>query len=126
MSAVAADFSIIEGVLVFDPIWLDIKGCEKICRFTVGQDEERQEKNGNLIFTNRNISVLATSRLAEYCQQFLKNGEKVLIKGIYKNQRIRNLSGNIETHQYLEARSIELITTKKKIGDLPRTKKQAA
>lgn len=104
------NFSIVEGNLVKDPEVKMVTNGNALCKFRIGSNRTRINKEGEKVEESGFFDVTTWAKLAEICGKYLKKGSKVLVSGILKQDQWVTDDGQTRSRIYIEGREVNFLS----------------
>ncbi len=114
---------ILIGRLGKDPELKYTPGGTPVARFTVATDEVFKDRAGEQQRRTEWHTIVAWSRLAEICGEYLTKGKQVYIEGSIRSRQWEDQSGNKRTSYEIVARNMTMLGSKadsERAGAAPR------
>lgn len=83
-----------------------------VCNLRLATSESYKDRDGNMVENTEWHSVVAWSRLAEICGEYLKKGSKVYIEGSLQTRQWEDKEGNTRYTTEIKAREMQMLDSK--------------
>jgi single-strand DNA-binding protein len=100
---------ILVGRLGRDPETRYTSGGQAVCNFTLATDEVYKDRAGERQKRTEWHRIVAWSKLAEICQQYLKKGSLVFIEGRIQSRQWDDREGNKRTTVEIVANTMKML-----------------
>ena len=88
-----------------------------VCNLRLATSESYKDRDGNMVENTEWHSVVAWSRLAEICGEYLKKGSKVYIEGSLQTRQWEDKDGNTRYTTEIKAREMQMLDSRGAGGD---------
>lgn len=83
-----------------------------VCNLRLATSESYKDRDGNMVENTEWHSVVAWSRLAEICGEYLKKGSKVYIEGSLQTRQWEDKDGNTRYTTEVKAREMQMLDSR--------------
>lgn len=97
---------LLEGILSSDPTE-HTTGITKHCRFELGNNSSKQDKEGQYVISTTNIQIRVFDTAGKMCLIHLKKGSIVRIRGRIEEETYRTKHGYELNKTYIRANHVE-------------------
>ncbi len=105
--------TMIEGFLVKDPDYQNLKNNLPLCKFTIGSNRHYTKKNGEKVKESYFFEITTWMQMAQTCSKFLKKGSRVIVSGILKKNSWQDAKGNYHSKVYIEGKEVSFLSKPK-------------
>ena len=88
-----------------------------VCNFSLATSESYKDRDGNQVENTEWHNVVAWSRLAEICGEYLKKGRQVYIEGQLQTRQWEDKDGNTKYTTEIKAREMQMLGGRDGGGD---------
>ncbi|MGD1822076.1 MAG: single-stranded DNA-binding protein [Pleomorphochaeta sp.] len=101
------NFIVIEGRLTKDPILRNFKNNNCVCTFTIAVNSSYKGKDESYVQEVGFFDIDVWNNAARACNQYLKKGCKIRVKGALKLRKWENSDGSKKSKVYIKADNVE-------------------
>ncbi|MEO0557164.1 MAG: single-stranded DNA-binding protein [Bacteroidota bacterium] len=88
-----------------------------VCNMRIATSESYKDRDGNQVENTEWHTVVAWSRLAEICGEYLKKGRQVYIEGSLQTRQWEDRDGNTRYSTEIKAREMQMLGGRDSGGD---------
>ncbi len=110
------NFIVVEGRLTKDPIIRDFKNNNCVCTLTIAANSSYKSKDSSYVQEVGFFEIEVWNNAARACNQYLKKGCKIRVKGALKQRRWENQDGSKKSKVYIKAENVEFSSNVVKNG----------
>lgn len=100
----------VEGFLVKDPEYKQIKNQFPLCKFVVGSNRNYKRKDGEKVSQTLFLEVSTWMKMAEVCARYLKKGSRVLVTGNLRKDVWKDNTGRMQSKTFLEGKEVNFLS----------------
>ncbi len=107
---------ILVGRLGRDPETRYTSGGQAVCNFSIATDRSYKDRTGQTQKQTEWHKIVAWSKLAEICQQYLKKGSQIFIEGRIQSRQWEDKEGNKRTSFEIVANEMRMLGSRADAG----------